>query len=100
MSLNRVASLETFLSVSADDDRPVRPRPRRDSASSYAASLRARKLSFNPLPEAWDPAFVHDDGIPNPAVGAFEVPRWRRICKHLNLGQPNGAAPTYVQADN
>ncbi|KAK7923956.1 hypothetical protein PG985_006010 [Apiospora marii] len=79
MSLNRVASLETFLSVSADDDRPVRPRPRRDSASSYAASLRARKLSFNPLPEAWDPAFVHDDDIPNPAVGAFEVPQWRRI---------------------
>ncbi|KAK8049807.1 major facilitator superfamily domain-containing protein [Apiospora phragmitis] len=79
MSLNRIASLETFLSVSADDDRPVRPRPRRDSASSYAASLRARKLSFNPLPEAWDPAFVHDDDIPNPAVGAFEVPQWRRI---------------------
>ncbi|KAK7988957.1 hypothetical protein PG989_009272 [Apiospora arundinis] len=80
MSLNRVASLETFLSVSADDERPVRPRPRRDSASSsYAASLRARKLSFNPLPEAWDPAFVRHDDIPNPAVGAFEVPQWRRI---------------------
>ncbi|KAK8125337.1 MFS transporter [Apiospora kogelbergensis] len=80
MSLNRVASLETFLSVSADDERPVRPRPRRDSASSsYAASLRARKLSFNPLPEAWDPAFVRHDDIPNPAVGAFEVPQWKRI---------------------
>lgn len=81
MSLNRVASLETFLSVSADDERPVRPRPRRDSASSsYAASLRARKLSFNPLPEAWDPAFARHDDIPNPAVGAFEVPQWKRIC--------------------
>ena len=81
MSLNRVASLETFLSAAhTDDGRPVRQtRQRRDSASSYAASERARKISFNPLPESWDPAFTRDDDVPNPAVGAFEVPQWKRI---------------------
>lgn len=82
MSLNRVASLETFLSAAhTDDGRPIRQtRERRDSASSYAASERARKLSFNPLPESWDPVFARDDDVPNPAIGAFEVPQWKRIC--------------------
>lgn len=95
MSLNRVASLETFLSAAhTDDGRPVRQtRERRDSASSCAASERARKLSFNPLPESWDPAFTRDDDVPNPAVGAFEVPQWKRIRK-FPLPSPHGAPAT------
>lgn len=95
MSLNRVASLETFLSaVHTNDGRPVRQtRERRDSASSYAASERARKLSFNPLPESWDPAFTRDDDVPNPAVGAFEVPRWKRI-RTPSLPTPQGRMAT------
>jgi len=66
MSLNRVSSLETFTVLHTDQ------RSRRSSD----ASTRARKLSFNPLPQEWDPVptleTVH-------AVGAFEVPKWKRM---------------------
>ncbi|KAH8202634.1 hypothetical protein TruAng_003235 [Truncatella angustata] len=73
MSLHRVASLETFVSVSEDG-----LRSRRGSDASIGASERARKLTFNPLPESWAPALPKDD--PQVAsVGAFEVPRWKRI---------------------
>ncbi|KAH8675769.1 FMP42 protein [Xylariales sp. PMI_506] len=74
MSMHRVSSLETFLSASDDGIRT-----RRASVSSFGASERARKLSFNPLPESWDPVTVKDDSGPVPAVGAFEVPKWRRM---------------------
>ncbi len=40
-------------------------------------SVRARKLSFNPLPDEWDPPAEREDNIQ--AVGAFEVPKWKRI---------------------
>lgn len=63
MSLNRVSSLETFSNISR----------------SPSPSSRERRLSFNPLPESWDP---HADkpGFVD-SVGAFEVPRWKRIRK-------------------
>ncbi|KAK2010563.1 FMP42 protein [Colletotrichum eremochloae] len=68
MSLNRVASVETFQFV------PKAQGPRRGSDTS---SLRAGRLSFNPLPDEWDPAANKPDTIL--AVGAFEVPQWKRI---------------------
>jgi hypothetical protein len=65
MSLNRVSSLETFAVLHTEQ------RSRRSSD----ASARDRKLSFNPLPQEWDPVTL--DTVH--AVGAFEVPKWKRI---------------------
>ncbi|KAI0175672.1 MFS general substrate transporter [Hypoxylon sp. FL1284] len=75
MSLQRVASLETFVNVPTEGRRS-----RRGSVSSVAASERARKLTFNPLPESWNPAFA-DDQVPHhtQSRSAFEVPQWKRI---------------------
>ncbi|KAI0404303.1 major facilitator superfamily domain-containing protein [Xylaria palmicola] len=75
MSLPRVASLETFLSVAVDGERS-----RRGSIASTAPSVRPRRLSFNPLPESWHPIVPPRD-VDHPAqtVGAFEVPQWKRI---------------------
>ncbi|CCC06425.1 unnamed protein product [Sordaria macrospora k-hell] len=64
MSLNRVSSLETFAPLLTEN------RSRRSSD----ASTRNRKISFNPLPAEWDPPAL--DQIQ--AVGAFEVPKWKR----------------------
>ncbi|KAK3497970.1 major facilitator superfamily domain-containing protein [Neurospora hispaniola] len=64
MSLNRVSSLETFAPLLTEN------RSRRSSD----ASTRARKISFNPLPSSWDPPALEQIQ----AVGAFEVPRWKR----------------------
>ncbi|CAN8099241.1 unnamed protein product [Discula destructiva] len=61
MSLNRVSSLETFSNLSR----------------SPSPSSRDRRLSFNPLPESWDPHAGKPGYIGS--VGAFEVPRWKRI---------------------
>jgi hypothetical protein len=69
MSLNRVASLETFSFV------PSEERARRGSEDAGIA--RPRKLSFNPLPEEWYPPAMKQDIIQ--AVGAFEVPKWKRV---------------------
>ncbi|KAK3337050.1 major facilitator superfamily domain-containing protein [Cercophora scortea] len=66
MSLNRVSSLETFAHLVPRDQR---------SRRSSDASSRARKISFNPLPVEWDPPTL--DSVH--AVGAFEVPKWKRI---------------------
>ncbi|KAK5663269.1 hypothetical protein OQA88_3696 [Cercophora sp. LCS_1] len=66
MSLNRVSSLETFAILHTDQ------RSRRSSD----ASTRARKLSFNPIPQEWDPIPTLDSVQ---AVGAFEVPKWKRM---------------------
>ncbi|KAI5923345.1 major facilitator superfamily domain-containing protein [Camillea tinctor] len=75
MSLPRVGSLETFMSIPPDGQRS-----RRGSVSSTtAASVRARRLSFNPLPESWDPTTVKDSHHPGQPVGAFEVPQWKRV---------------------
>ncbi len=56
---------------------------RRDSD----VSVRARKLSFNPLPHEWDPPAQRADNIQ--AVGAFEVAKWKRI---RELARPPRAA--------
>ena len=73
MSLNRVASLESFSFVPSEQR----------SRSGSDVSVRARKLSFNPLPDEWDPPQDRADNIQ--AVGAFEVPRWKRIRESLSL---------------
>ncbi|KZL87332.1 major facilitator superfamily transporter [Colletotrichum incanum] len=68
MSLNRVASVETFQFV------PQAQGSRRDSDAS---SVRAGRLTFNPLPDEWDPAANRPDTVL--AVGAFEIPQWKRV---------------------
>ncbi|KAI1142721.1 MFS general substrate transporter [Hypoxylon sp. FL0543] len=75
MSLQRVGSLETFVNVPTEGRRS-----RRGSVSSVAASERARKLTFNPLPESWNPVFddEEEDHL-GQTRGAFEVPQWKRI---------------------
>ncbi|KAI0843037.1 MFS general substrate transporter [Hypoxylon sp. FL0890] len=75
MSLQRVGSLETFVNVPTEGRRS-----RRGSVSSIAASERARKLTFNPLPESWNPVFddEEEDHLAQ-SRGAFEVPQWKRI---------------------
>ncbi|RYP76188.1 hypothetical protein DL771_002012 [Monosporascus sp. 5C6A] len=74
MSLHRVGSLETLLSVP-----PEGQRSRRGSVSSVATSIQARKLTFNPLPESWNPAIPENVDHPGQPVGAFEVAQWKRI---------------------
>ncbi|KFA61666.1 hypothetical protein S40285_07838 [Stachybotrys chlorohalonatus IBT 40285] len=76
MSLHRVASIETLA------DHPSR-------RGSDASLLRPRKLSFNPLPQEWDPPLLHQPshaGKHDPShatvqqpVAAFEVPEWKRM---------------------
>lgn len=72
MSLNRVASLETFA-----------PFPNNGPSRSVSPSSRDRRLSFNPLPESWDPHAGKPGYIES--VGAFEVPRWKRIRESENF---------------
>ena len=83
MSLNRVGSVETLT------DHHVR----RPSDASY----RPRRLSFSPMPQAWDPpqplpskTTAHHDfyqeAQPGVPISAFEVPQWKRIRKSLFRG--------------
>lgn len=76
MSLPRVGSLETFLSIPAEGERS-----RRGSITSNGTSpsIRPRRLSFNPLPESWVPIIPKDIDHPGNTIGAFEVPEWKRI---------------------
>jgi len=67
MSMHRVSSIETFTTFRIDHHR-------RESD----ASTRARKLTFNPLPPEWDPPVTIDHPQ---AVGAFQVPKWKRLGK-------------------
>ncbi|EPE04057.1 major facilitator superfamily transporter [Ophiostoma piceae UAMH 11346] len=76
MSLNRVASLESF-SYIPSSEHSSRIGSRRGSDASI--SVRSRRLSFNPLPDEWDPIDERADNIQ--AVGAFEVPKWKRIAQ-------------------
>lgn len=68
MSLNRVSSLESFSHLSVEGHR-----------RSPSPSSRDRRLSFNPLPESWDPPTSQPGYLES--VGAFEVPKWKRVCK-------------------
>ncbi len=82
MSLQRVASLETFLSVPSEGHRS-----RRGSVSSVA-SIQARKLTFNPLPESWNPAIPDDVDHPGQPLGAFAVSEWKRIRESSGARRP------------
>ena len=73
MALQRVGSLETFLVP------PEGQRSRRGSVASNAPSVQAHKLTFNPLPESWNPAVPQNIDHPGQPKGAFEVSQWRRI---------------------
>lgn len=104
MSLPRVGSLETFLGIpggSGAHRRDSTDNSRRGSISSIGSgSQRARKITFNPLPESWDPGYrsfptetfegaaggnasLLHQALPQPpqTVGAFEVPQWKRVRK-------------------
>ncbi|KAK7416108.1 hypothetical protein QQX98_005436 [Neonectria punicea] len=72
MSLNRVASIET-LAVPPGQSHDIRARRASD------ASLRVRRLSFNPVPQEWDSTSVRTDDRHVETVGAFEVPQWKRL---------------------
>ncbi len=74
MSLNRISALETFSFTPGEGNTNLNDRFSRRGSQ---ASIRARKLSFNPLPEEWDPLPHSEDLIQ--AVGAFEVPKWKRV---------------------
>ncbi|KAJ0121676.1 major facilitator superfamily transporter [Diaporthe amygdali] len=66
MSLNRVSSLESFAHFTFEGQR-----------RSPSPSSRDRRLSFNPLPESWDPPTSKPGYLES--VGAFEVPKWKRV---------------------
>ncbi|KAG6363052.1 hypothetical protein INS49_008147 [Diaporthe citri] len=66
MSLNRISSLESFSHLSVEGHR-----------RSPSPSSRDRRLSFNPLPESWDPPTSQPGYLES--VGAFEVPKWKRV---------------------
>ncbi|KAF7541993.1 hypothetical protein G7Z17_g11832 [Cylindrodendrum hubeiense] len=72
MSLNRVASLET-LAVPPGHLHDARDRRASD------ASLRVRRLSFNPVPQDWETVPLRPDDPYVDTVGAFEVPQWKRL---------------------
>lgn len=91
MSLHRVASLET-LTVAQSLDAQLNPNVHSGQQDDHGqhhdgrvrrasdASLRVRKLSFNPLPQEWDPAPLRPDE--QKSIGAFEVPSWKRQCTY------------------
>ena len=65
--LQRVTSLEALS-------------PNRGRSPDGSRSPRDRKLSFSPLPGAWQPPHAHDE---EPevveAIGAYDVPKGKRI---------------------
>ncbi|KAJ3527047.1 hypothetical protein NM208_g10902 [Fusarium decemcellulare] len=71
MSLNRVQSIET-LSVPPGHHHEARDRRASD------ASLRVRRLTFNPVPQDYETASLRPDEQHVETVGAFEVPEWKR----------------------
>ena len=57
--------------------------PERGRRSSDAHGPRDRKLSFSPLPGSWDPLAAAQEAAQ--PIGAFEVPKFRRIRKFYTL---------------
>jgi len=55
--------------------------PERGRSPVGRRSSKDRKLSFSPMPGAWDPANVEDDVEVMENIGAFEVPKSKRICR-------------------
>lgn len=72
MSLNRVASVDTLAAVPHHDSLDRR---------SSDASLRVRRLSFNPVPQDLDSAMLMPEDPYIETIGAFEVPQWKRLRK-------------------
>lgn len=56
--------------------------PRGRSPAGSNGSPRDRKLSFSPLPQSWDPPAEEEH---THTIGAFEVPKSKRICKFRTL---------------
>ncbi|KAF4999522.1 hypothetical protein FGRMN_2391 [Fusarium graminum] len=71
MSLNRVQSIET---LTAPPGRGASIERRGSDAS-----LRVRRLTFNPVPQDFETASLRPDEQPAETVGAFEVPQWKRL---------------------
>ncbi|KAH6895120.1 hypothetical protein B0T10DRAFT_477102, partial [Thelonectria olida] len=80
MSLNRVASVDTLAAIPHHDVSSSRDRRSSD------ASLRVRRLSFNPVPQDLDSAIMMPDDPYVETVGAFEVPQWKRLRKLSPFG--------------
>ena len=74
MSLNRVQSIET---LTAPPGHYGVSTERRGSD----ASLRVRRLTFNPVPQDFETASLRPDEQHAETVGAFEVPQWKRMRK-------------------
>lgn len=75
MAMNRVASIDAVVAAGADvfGPRPDAERPQR-----------VRTLSFNPFPPDWDFSFGASPRALE-GVAAYEVSRWKRICKSIFL---------------
>jgi hypothetical protein len=75
MSLNRVQSIETLTAPPGHHHGASIERRGSD------ASLRVRRLTFNPVPQDFETASLRPDEQPAETVGAFEVPSWKRLRK-------------------
>lgn len=73
MSLNRVQSIETLTAPPGHHGAASIERRGSD------ASLRVRRLTFNPVPQDFETASLRPDEQPAETVGAFEVPSWKRL---------------------
>ncbi|KAG5752681.1 hypothetical protein H9Q70_004678 [Fusarium xylarioides] len=71
MSLNRVQSIET-LTAPPGHGASIERR-------GSDASLRVRRLTFNPVPQDFETASLRPDEQHAQTVGAFEVPQWKRL---------------------
>ncbi|KAF7559588.1 hypothetical protein G7046_g4554 [Stylonectria norvegica] len=77
MSLNRVASLETVVPAGFDHHRRDSSVARDRRGSD--ASVRVRRLTFNPLPQEWDSQSTSmEEPHAAETVGAYDVPPWKR----------------------
>ncbi|GKU18920.1 unnamed protein product [Fusarium langsethiae] len=72
MSLNRVQSIETLTAPPGHHGASIERR-------GSDASLRVRRLTFNPVPQDFETASFRPDEQPAETVGAFEVPSWKRL---------------------
>ncbi|RGP61918.1 hypothetical protein FLONG3_10386 [Fusarium longipes] len=72
MSLNRVQSIETLTAPPSHHGASVERR-------GSDASLRVRRLTFNPVPQDYETASLRPDEQHAETVGAFEVPQWKRM---------------------
>ena len=86
MSLNRISTLETFSfdgpNGSSGAVTPQMVLGRRSSDASLGrSSLQGTRVTFNPLPDGWDPRITRQDAVQ--AVPAYQIDRWKRIREWL-----------------